>query len=79
MLRQETTQINGKDFIHTWSDANMYIRQIETNILYSDAVDISPCPYTYEESNQPIEMDEGEGSSNQEYKEAFDILVGEGE
>lgn len=55
MLRQETIQINGKDFIHTWSDTNMQIKQIETNILYSDAIDISPCPYTYEESNIPID------------------------
>lgn len=79
MLKQETMQINGKDFIHTWSDADKYILQKETNILYSDAIDISPCPYTYEESDQSIEMDEEEGSSSQEYKEAFDILVGEGE
>ncbi len=78
MLRQETTQINGRDFIHTWSDANMYVRQMETDILYSDALDVSPCPYTYEESDQPIEMDEGEAADEQ-YKEAFDILVGEGE
>lgn len=55
MLRQETIQINEKDFIHTWSDTNMQIKQIETNILYSDAIDISPCPYTYEESNIPID------------------------
>lgn len=76
MLRQETIQINGKDFIHTWSDTNMQIKQIETNILYSDAIDISPCPYTYEESNIPIDEQEGEEVDSQ-YKEAFNILVGE--
>ena len=76
MLRQETIQINGKDFVHTWSDTNMQIKQIETNILYSDAMDISPCPYTYEESNIPIDGQEGEETDSQ-YKEAFNILVGE--
>jgi hypothetical protein len=31
------------------------IRQIETGILYEDAVDVIPCRYTYEESDVPIE------------------------
>lgn len=30
------------------------IRQIETGILYEDAVDTMPCKYTYEETDEPI-------------------------
>ena len=38
-----------------YSDKNVMIRQIETGILYEDAVDVIPCRYTYEESDVPIE------------------------
>lgn len=37
-----------------YSDGNVMIRQIETGILYEDAVDVIPCRYTYEESDVPI-------------------------
>lgn len=41
-----------------------YILQIETGIRYSEAVDIYPCKYTYEATNEKIEKyklpDEGE-------------------
>lgn len=37
-----------------YSDQNMMIRQIETGILYEDAVDNVPCKYTYEETDEPI-------------------------
>ena len=33
------------DRIRHYSDKNMKIRQIETGIVYDDAVDIYPCPY----------------------------------
>jgi hypothetical protein len=38
-----------------YSDQCVKIRQIETGVLYDDAVDVIPCPYTYEESDEPIE------------------------
>ena len=38
-----------------YSDKNVMIRQVETGILYEDAVDVIPCRYTYEESDVPIE------------------------
>lgn len=41
--------------VRHWSDANMKIRQIETGTLWNDAVDIIPCPYTYEETDIPID------------------------
>ena len=40
--------------IRHYSDQNMMIRQVETNILYEEAVDYIPCKYTYEETNEPI-------------------------
>ena len=46
------TEIVG-DRIRTYSDAGMQIRQVETGILYHDAVDV-PGLYTYTETDIPI-------------------------
>lgn len=46
--------------VHHYSDAGMMIRQIETGILYEDAVDQAPCKYAYEETDEPIPEDEQE-------------------
>ena len=38
--------------------------QIETRIVYDDAVDIVPCRYTYEETDEPVEEPEdGQGKT----------------
>lgn len=44
--------------IRHYSDSGMMIRQIETGILYEDAVDYVPCRYTYEETTQKIPQQE---------------------
>lgn len=50
-----------------YSDKNVMLRQIETGILYEDAVDVIPCKYTYEESNVPIpEPSEPEPEPNED-------------
>ena len=56
MIREELIE-NGERIRH-WSDLNFKIRQIETGIIYDDAIDITPCKYTYEETNEPIEEEE---------------------
>jgi len=40
--------------IRQYSDMSFMLKQVETNLLYEDAIDILPCPYTYEETNIPI-------------------------
>lgn len=47
------------DRIRHYSDRGMKIRQVETGKLYEDAVDIVPCPYTYVETDEPIEVEDG--------------------
>lgn len=37
-----------------YSDQGVKLRQIETGYLYDDAVDVIPCGYTYEETDEPI-------------------------
>ena len=39
------------------SDRSMKIRQIETGIVYEDAVDVLPCRYTYEETDEPLDIE----------------------
>ena len=58
------------DRIRHYSDQNFKIRQIETNIIYEDAVDIIPCPYTYEETDQLIDEPE------LEIEDVLNILLG---
>ena len=50
-----------------YSDKNVMLRQVETGILYEDAVDVIPCKYTYEESDVPIpEPSEPEPEPNED-------------
>jgi len=40
--------------VRHYSDSGFMIRQVETGIVYEDAVDLVPCRYTYEETDIPI-------------------------
>ena len=55
--------------IRHYSDRGMMIRQIETGVLYEDAVDYLPCIYTYEETDVPIDLE-------LTAEQALDILLG---
>lgn len=55
MLKQEKTIINNKELLHTYSDNNKYILQVETNVEYNEAYDVIPCKYTYKETEETIE------------------------
>ena len=50
------TREDGINLYRTYSDSNYYIRQIETGNRYSEAVDVENAPYTYEETDEPIEI-----------------------
>lgn len=57
MIKQEEIIIGRNKFIHTYSDNNLYILQIETGNKYAEAYDVVPCIYTYEETEEPIEQE----------------------
>lgn len=65
------TEMIGERILH-YSDQNMKIRQAETGKLYEDAIDVMPCPYTYEETDIPIPVDDEEIDDN----EALNIILG---
>lgn len=50
-----TARKDGVNLYRTYSDSNMYIRQVETGIEYDEAIDIENAPYTYEETDKAIE------------------------
>lgn len=52
--------------------SNLYvkIRQVETGVIYDDAADVIPCPYTYEETDIPIDNEPLEA------QEALDAIFG---
>ena len=53
MIRTEYLK-DGK-LIRHYSDSGMMLLQVETGIQYEEAVDVVPCPYTYEETSEPLE------------------------
>lgn len=50
MIRKDGVVLN-----RTYSDAGYYILQNETGIEYVEAVDVEGAPYTYSETDIPIE------------------------
>ena len=64
----QTEMVEGR--IRHYSDNGMMIRQIETGVLYEDAVDYVPCKYIYEETDEPIP------DYPIEPQEALEILMG---
>lgn len=41
-----------------YSNEGMKIKQVETGLVYDEAVDLIPCKYTYEETDERIEIEE---------------------
>lgn len=52
------TREDGVNLYRNYSDENFKIKQIQTDILYDEAIDIEGSIYTYEETNIPIEEEE---------------------
>ena len=69
-----TTRPDGVKLFLNYSDKGVYIRQDQTGIEYTEAIDVETAPYTYTETNKPIE---GEPQDETEQKaDAYDYLTG---
>lgn len=53
-----TELLNDGTLIKHYSDKGVMLLQVETGIKYSDPVDVVPCRYTYEETDEPIDSEE---------------------
>ena len=68
-----TTRKDGVVLNRTYSDAGFYIIQNETGIEYSEAVDVEGAPYTYSETDKPVEIETDE-ATEQDYISALNEL-----
>lgn len=57
-----------------YSDLGVKLLQVETGRKYDDPVDVIPCQYTYEETDEPIDPVE---PTDAEYIQAAKIMLGE--
>ena len=57
----KTEYLNDGTLIKHYSDAGFMLLQVETGAKYSDPVDLVPCRYTYEETENGILEDIKEG------------------
>lgn len=55
------TREDGVNLYRTYSDKNFRIRQIQTDVLYDEAIDVEDSIYTYEETDIPIEDEAEDG------------------
>ena len=53
----KTELLKDGTLIRHYSDKGMKLLQVETGIIYDEAVDLMPCKYTYEETDEPVETD----------------------
>ena len=62
MIRKEffMKRADGINLYLTYSDENKYIMQMDTGIIYEDAVDVENSPHTYEEIDEIINFEEKE-------------------
>lgn len=54
----KTELLQDGTLIRHYSDIGMKLLQVETGIEYDEAVDVIPCQYTYEETENPLEDNE---------------------
>lgn len=47
---------DGVNLYRNYSDEGYKLRQVETGIIYDEAVDVESATYTYEETDEKIEM-----------------------
>lgn len=56
MIKEE--YLNEGTLVRRYSDSGYLLLQVETGIKYSDPVDVIPCPYTYEETDELVEAED---------------------
>ena len=54
MIVQKEVNLGSRILLHTYSDSNKYILQVETDTKYDEAYDVIPCRYTYVETEEEI-------------------------
>ena len=58
MIVQENITINNKQFVKTYSDADLYIKKKGTDEVYVEAIDLPTSKFEYVETEDKIEKPE---------------------
>lgn len=67
-----TEFLNDGTLIKHYSDKGVMLLQIETGDKYSDPVDVVPCRYTYEETDEKIDMEiDADEATVEDYQDAL--------
>ena len=78
MIIQTTKEINGVVYAYTYSDSGFMIER--DGAEYAEAVDVTDAPYTYTETETPIETPEMTTEERlQDAETALGIIFGEAE
>ena len=58
MIVTETVIIDNKEYVHTYSDLNVYIKKEGTDEEYVEAIDVPTAGFNYTETDKRIPIDE---------------------
>lgn len=50
------TRYDGVKLYRTYSNENVYIKQVETGNIYADAIDVENAEFTYVETDEKIKI-----------------------
>lgn len=62
-----TTRRDGVNLYRNYSDKGVQIRKVGTDEIYDEAIDVDGAPFTYEETDVPIEMPTEEEATESDY------------
>lgn len=66
MIRTE--YLNNSTLIRHYSDLGVMLLQNETGAKYSDPVDVVPCRFTYTETDEPVDAENPENVTDDDYQ-----------
>lgn len=69
MIHKEyyATRQDGTNLYRNYSDNGVQIRKVGTDEIYDEAIDVDGAPFTYEETDVPIEMPTEEEATESDY------------
>ena len=69
------TRTDGVNLYRTYSDESYLIRKVGTEELYGEAIDVEDAPYTYEETDQPIEWENEDQITSEEFDNMLEEVL----
>ena len=68
---------DGVNLYRTYSDSKLMIRQVETDNVYAEAIDVENAAYTYEETGMSIDADELTDMRLSAVERSINIITGQ--